>query len=266
MVFIITLLCLFSLLYAKDGDLSVGFIYKDDVPEEAFYLFDWLVVDPDSRLPQKLKEEKFYIKNKRAKIIAYVSVGELEPTREYYREAKKEWILGDNPAWKSKIADVRKQDYVDFLFEKAFNQLKEYDGFFLDTLDSYQRVLKKEEERKDYERALINLIKRLRKTYPDKIIIINRGFEIVEAVKENIDAFVAESLFYGLDLERGLRYKKMKEEDTKWLLDRLNYVKSLGLKVIVIDYVDPKNRRLQREVAKKIYDLGFIPYVSDRLL
>ncbi|MFN3947721.1 MAG: bifunctional glycoside hydrolase 114/ polysaccharide deacetylase family protein, partial [Aquificaceae bacterium] len=266
MVFIITLLCLFSPLDAYAKDMSVGFIFKDKVPEEALYLFDWLVVDPDSRLPQKLREERFYIKKKRAKLIAYVSVGELEPTREYYKEAKKEWILGDNPAWKSKIADVRRDDYVDFYFEKAFNRLKEYDGFFLDTLDSYQRVLKKEEERKEYEKALVKLIKRLRNAYPDKLILINRGFEIVDFVKNQIDAFVAESLFYGLDLEKGLRYKKMKEEDTKWLLDRLNYVKSLGLKVIVIDYVDPKNKKLQREVAKKIYDLGFIPYVSDRLL
>lgn len=264
MVFIITLLCLFSLLYAKD--LSVGFIYRDGVPEEALYLFDWLVVDPDSKLPQKLREEKFYIRNKKAKLIAYVSVGELEPTKEYYKEAKREWMLGDNPAWKSKIADVRREDYVNFLFEKVFNRLKEYDGFFLDTLDSYQKVLKSEKDRRDYEMALVDLIKRLRKTYPNKLILINRGFEIVEYVKDDIDALVAESLFYGLDLERGLRYRKMKEEETRWLLDRLNYVKSLGLKVIVIDYVDPKNRKLQKEVAKRIYELGFIPYVSDRFL
>jgi len=104
-------------LYAKD--LSVGFIYRDGVPEEALYLFDWLVVDPDSKLPQKLREEKFYIRNKKAKLIAYVSVGELEPTKEYYKEAKREWMLGDNPAWKSKIADVRREDYVNFLFEKV---------------------------------------------------------------------------------------------------------------------------------------------------
>jgi hypothetical protein len=32
----------------------------------------------------------------------------------------------------------------------------------------------------------------------------------------------------------------------------------------VIDYVDPKNKKLQKEVAKKIYENGFIPYVADK--
>ncbi|WP_297889979.1 polysaccharide deacetylase [Sulfurihydrogenibium sp.] len=80
-----------------------------------------------------------------------------------------------------------------------------------------------------------------------------------------IDGLVAESLFYGLDVST-MRYKKMKEEDTKWLLDKLNYVKSLGVKVIVIDYVNPKDKKLAKEVAKKIYDLGFIPYITDKNL
>jgi len=74
---------------------------------------------------------------------------------------------------------------------------------------------------------------------------------------------VAESLFYGLDTKT-MKYKKMKEEDTRWLLNKLNEIKNLGVKVIVIDYVDPKDKKLQKEVAKKIYENGFIPYVTDK--
>lgn len=265
--FIVMILAIFTV-YAGKGrgeDLSVGFIYKKDIPEEAFYLFDWLVVEPDNFSPEYLKE-RFYIKNKKSKLIAYVSLGEVEKSRTYYNKLKREWILGENRGWNSKIVDLRAKEYVDFIFENVFQKLKEYDGFFLDTLDSYQLVLKSEEDKKMYEKAIVDVIKKLKKMYPNKIIITNRGFEIVDDVNEDIEALVAESLFYGLEVGKEIKYKKMKEEDTKWLLDKLNYVKSKGIKVIVIDYVEPKNRKLQKEVARKIYQLGFIPYVTDRFL
>ncbi|MBX0312616.1 MAG: endo alpha-1,4 polygalactosaminidase [Sulfurihydrogenibium sp.] len=264
MRYIIRLLCLFNLLFifnlSYGKDLSIGFIYREP-PEEAFYLYDWLVVDPDNFSFEKLKE-KYYIKNKKAKLFAYVSVGEIEPYRKYYKEIDKSWIIGENKDWKTYIADIRKKEYREFLINKVLKNLSQYDGFFFDTLDSYQIALKPSEY-KDYENALAEFIIQVKKTFPDKKIILNRGFEVVPQVKDYIDAVVAESLFYGLDTKT-MKYKKMKEEDTRWLLNKLNEIKNLGVKVIVIDYVDPKNKKLQKEVAKKIYENGFIPYVTDK--
>jgi len=264
MRYIIKLLCLFNLLFvfnlSHGKDLSVGFIYREP-PEEAFYLYDWLVVDPDNFSFEKLKE-KYYIKNKKPKLFAYVSVEEIEPYRKYYKETDKSWIIGKNEDWKTYIADIRKKEYREFLINKVLKNLSQYDGFFFDTLDSYQIALKPSEY-KSYENALAEFIIQVKKTFPDKKIILNRGFEVVPQVKDYIDAVVAESLFYGLDTKT-MKYKKMKEEDIKWLLNKLNEIKNLGIKVIVIDYVDPKNKKLQKEVAKKIYENGFIPYVTDK--
>jgi len=264
MRYIIKLLCLFNLLFvfnlSHGKDLSVGFIYVEP-PEEAFYLYDWLVVDPDNFSFEKLKE-KYYIKNKKPKLFAYVSVGEIEPYRKYYKETDKSWIIGKNKDWKTYVADIRKKEYREFLINKVLKNLSKYDGFFFDTLDSYQIALKPSEY-KSYENALAEFIIQVKKTFPDKKIILNRGFEVVPQVKDYIDAVVAESLFYGLDTKT-MKYKKMKEEDIKWLLNKLNEIKNLGIKVIVIDYVDPKNKKLQKEVAKKIYENGFIPYVTDK--
>jgi TM1410 hypothetical-related protein. len=47
----------------------------------------------------------------------------------------------------------------------------------------------------------------VKKTFPDKKIILNRGFEVVPQVKDYIDAVVAESLFHGLDTKT-MKYKK----------------------------------------------------------
>lgn len=267
MRFIIGLLCLFSLyigLFSKSygKDIAVGFIYREP-PEEAFYLYDWLVVDPDNFSWERF-DEKFYIKNRKAKLIAYVSLGEIEPYRSYYKEIKKDWILGENKAWKTYIADIRNKEYQKFLIEKVIKNLDRFDGIFFDTLDSYQQVLKPQEF-KSYEDSMIDFLKEIRKKYSNKTILVNRGFEIADKVVGIVDGFVAESLFYGIDV-KSMKYKKMSKEDTQWLLDKLSQIKNLGFIVIVIDYVDPKNKKLAKEVAQKIYQLGFIPYVADKNL
>ncbi|MDM7274174.1 bifunctional glycoside hydrolase 114/ polysaccharide deacetylase family protein [Sulfurihydrogenibium azorense] len=267
MRFIIGLLCLFSFymgLFSKSygKDIAVGFIYREP-PEEAFYLYDWLVVDPDNFSWEKF-DEKFYIKNRKAKLIAYVSLGEIEPYRSYYKEIKKDWILGENKAWKTYIADIRNKEYQKFLIEKVIKNLDRFDGIFFDTLDSYQQVLKPQEF-KSYEDSMIDFLKEIRKKYSNKTILVNRGFEIADKVVGIVDGFVAESLFYGIDV-KSMKYKKMSKEDTQWLLDKLSQIKNLGFIVIVIDYVDPKNKKLAKEVAQKIYQLGFIPYVADKNL
>jgi hypothetical protein len=44
----------------------------------------------------------------------------------------------------------------------------------------------------------------------------------------------------------------MKEEDTRWLLNKLNEIKNLGVKVIVIDYVDHRNKNYKKKLLKNI--------------
>ncbi|MFN3870140.1 MAG: endo alpha-1,4 polygalactosaminidase [Aquificaceae bacterium] len=259
------LLSLFFLLFSSYSSstiresLSIGFIYGDSIPEEALSLFNWLVIEHDTGISQS-------IRGKVLKLLAYVSVGEANPGSSYFNEIEDDWVLGENTAWGSKILDVRKEEYRDFFFNRIISRLEDYDGFFLDTLDSYQLVIEDQEERREYELALVEIIREIRNRYPNKIILINRGFEIVDFLKDHIDGLVSESLFYGLDLDNNLNYRRMNIEETDWLLAKLMHVKSLGIKVIVIDYVDDSNFELRKGVAKRIYSLGFVPYVSDKLL
>lgn len=265
MIFIVVFLCLFSY-RAFAEDLSVGFmIYGDPIPRKALYVFDWLVVDPDSEYAKQVMKT-FYPKDRKAKLIAYVSVGEAEPYRDYYKEIPNEWILGKNDVWDSYVVDLRKKEYLEFLLNRVFPRLEAFDGFFLDTLDSHQLFLKNPHDLQRVRENLADLVKSIRNKYTDKLILLNRGFEIMEDVKGYADAIVAESLFYGISYDEKKIYKEMKPEETEWLLSKLKNARELGYKVIVIDYVDPKNRRLQIEVARRIYNLGFIPYVSDKYL
>lgn len=241
----------------------VGVFLHANPPLEMFYAFDWAIVDPDGTDLSKVSRE--LASKKKARVFAYLSVGEVEPYREDFSKVRKEWILGENKYWKSYIVDVRRPEYEKLLMERVKRiSEKGYDGLFLDTLDSYQMVLDKKEW-KSYERAQAEIIKRIKSTYPHLMIITNRGFEIFEDVKGYIDGFLVEGLFSKLDFKTDT-YVPVPEEERKWLLERLKPIKALNIPIIIVDYADLSNKKQVNELIGKISSLGFIPYISEKEL
>jgi len=228
--------------------------------DDILHAYDWVVLDAQNPYVSEI-HERFYLKN-RAKLLAYVSVGEIEKFRSYARELKR-FAIGENPMWDTLVADVRSEEYRLFLLENVIGKAVErgFDGFFLDTLDAYKRSAKKEEY-EEFEKALVELIKEIKRRYPDKLLVLNRGFEIINEVRGLVDGVVAESLFFGLDEERN--YREVSEEEREHLIRELERVKALGIPVIVVDYAHPRDERKARTAVRKILSLGFIPYVGDR--
>ncbi len=260
MRFIIGLLCLLvSLLSVSNAKNlpAVAFIYAKP-PENLLYLYDWIIVDPSTFPPEKLKE-KYYMK-KRGKVIAYLSVGEIGKEEKNF---PRKCIIGINKTWNSKIIDLRKPECYSLIRKMAEHLLKNYDGLFLDTLDSYQLVLP-EKEWKSYEEREVEFIKALKTKFPEKLILVNRAFSIFPEIKPYINGFVAESLFRGLDAAGN--YIKMKREKTEHLLSELQKVRKSGVPTVVIDYLPPDAEEERRALVRKIYKLGFIPWITDRYL
>ena len=229
-------LCLFSVLFIKFlFAFSIGFNYRYNVPKEAFQIYDWLVINPNVK---KYKTS--------SKLIAYISMEEYETKLPYK-------IIGYNKEWKSYIYDIRDKNYQKFLLKNIKNA-KDFDGFFFDTIDSYELT---KVDKNGYKKALVAFFKKVKKEYPNKIIIFNRGFELTDEVKPT--AIVAED-FFTLD------GKPLSESDKKWLTDKLNDAKSKGILPIVIEYVEPFNKDKAVKLAKKIVKEGYIPYVADKNL
>jgi len=235
------LLCILSLLVFQLFALSVGFNYSKNPPVEIFNLYDWVVIDPNANVDLK------YIKSfNRAKIFAYVSIIE-------NRNLNKNWKIGENKTWNNSIYDIRNPAYRQYLLNKL-KKLQNYDGFMFDTLDSYKLALKKSEY-KSYEKALASFIREVHRMFPNKKIILNRGFEILDMVHDSIDAVLAENLFF-------LNYKPQKQEDFEQLNRELQKVKSYGLIPIVIEYSkDPLN---ELDLARKIKEMGYVPFITNK--
>lgn len=238
---------------------SIAFYYGADPDVEILSQFDRLVLEPDNISEEQLVQ----LTAESASAFAYLSVGEVGPSREYASELLHEWILGSNPAWSSSILDLSDMELRAFLLNRVgMLDRAGYQGVFLDTMDSYQLVTKTPEERSEQQAGLISLISSISIRYPSLRIIVNRGFEVLDDIAGQVEAVAAESLYASWNNEAG-EYTTVSNADRAWLIDKLRYAQQqLNLDVIAIDYVPPHKRTQAREVATKITRLGFIPWVA----
>ena len=238
---------------------SIAFFYAANPPFKKLKTFDIVVVDPDNAGTSP-KEHQTENNN----LFAYVSVGEADPCRPFFKRVDPVWLIADNSNWGTKVVDLANPAWRNFFLEQIVEPLwaAGYRGFFLDTLDSYQLV-KDKGRIPQLTEGLIEVIREIKRRHPEAKLILNRGFDVLKQIKDVTFAVAAESLFQNFNPATGT-YGIVKEQDRIWLLDHLNAVRKSGLPVIAIDYVDPSERGLARSTANKIKELGFIPWVTDK--
>ena len=238
---------------------STAFFYGKPVPVEFLTQYEQVVVEPDN-----IDDIKPLI-SKGIKLFAYLSVGEINPSRPWFSEIPDQWLLGKNADWGSSIVDLSNKDWQSYLLDKLMLPLwkQGYKGFFLDTLDSYQRISDDSIQRLIQQQALIDLIRTMHERFPGVKLIFNRGFELLPDIADYAVALAAESLFQRWNAASNT-YSQVPPTDHDWLLKKLNQTRDqYGLQIIVIDYVSPAQSALAKDVAKKIAALGFTPWVSN---
>ena len=239
---------------------STAIFYASQPPVELLGQYQRVVVEPDNITAQELAA----LHAKGAKVFAYLSIGEVNSTRKWYKQVDPDWILGRNNVWDSEVMDLAKPGWQNFVIKQLVAPLadKGYDGLFLDTMDSFHIYATNQAARDRQAQALASLLQTIRKTYPNIHLIANRGFEVMSTVAPQLEAVAAESLFASWDNARKT-FRTVKLEDTKWLMEKLTSLKrDYGLDIIVIDYLPIAHREDARTLAKKIQDLGFVPWVT----
>ncbi len=239
---------------------STAFYYAPDPPLDELSQFDRLVLEPDNIQAAELQA----LTDRGAVAFAYLSVGEVGPTRAYASELDPRWILGKNPAWDSDVLDLANPDLRNFLLTRAGQlQAEGYGGLFLDTMDSFNLIADTDAERERQQAGLISLINGFGTAFPDLRIITNRGFEVLDDIAPQIEAVAAESLYASWN-NAEQSYGEVPAADREWLLGKLGHARdSLQLDVIAIDYVPASRRDEARRVAARIASHGFIPWVAN---
>ncbi|WP_105189213.1 endo alpha-1,4 polygalactosaminidase [Pseudoalteromonas sp. T1lg48] len=233
---------------------SIAFYYGDIDSTRELLSYERVVVSPEQLSAAQLQQ----LKSANTQVFAYLSLGEAD---EQLAPRFSSAVLGYNEQWQASIMDASAKSWRQHLFTQA-QQLRAagFDGFFLDTLDSYQLVLEQGQFNAQ-QQALISLIDELQVHGP---ILLNRGFELYPHLAQPPLAVVAESLFHSYDYQ-GKHYQKQSAEDTQWLMAQLQQVQASNIEVIVIDYL-PAEDAQRIKAAQDIAVLGFTPYISDPML
>ncbi len=246
------------LLSTLSADRRYAFIYSKNIDDRFINFYDKVVVEADAI-------DNIYAIRYPEKMVAYVSIGEIEPWRKIETRYRKSWIISKNRTWNSLIADLRKVGYQNFIFERIAHLYKQgYRNFFLDTIDAYHVTAKDKKLFRGQQKALISFIHKLHTRYPHAKLIINRGFELLPEIHNDIDGVVAESLIARYNHAKKA-YLKVPKKDQEWLLVNFRKAQKYGLDVISIEYSN-KSTKERLKIARQVKKMGFIPYVTDGLL
>ena len=239
--------------------LSHAFWYANNPPIDLLSQFDRIVVQPGNISNKEIQQ----LQQHGGKILAYLSIGEDGLGAASGNAALHDAVLGENTAWQTSVMDLSSPAWQQHLIEKAQVFLKRgIDGFFLDTMDSYQLPELSSEQKAVQQKSLIDIVQRIHALGPDIPLTVNRGFEVIETIAPFIEAMAAESLYQSWD-NGSRRYQPVPEEDRNWLRSQLTDIQSeYNLHIVVLDYLPPAKRTEARELALKIAQEGFIPWIA----
>lgn len=174
--------------YAPDASLDISWVSK----------YDALILESNAISPETLKDIKDL--NPNIFLIGYLSAGETaalltdpttgEPLDIYFLDESGHPLM--NPNWSSYYVDANKSLWHDLVLHQYLPSIfaKGYDGVFLDTVDTSAHPLFKESTS-----GMIDLIRAIKLNFPDKKLVINRGFHLLQGNANDISAVIDGVMF-----------------------------------------------------------------------
>ncbi|MBQ3678036.1 MAG: endo alpha-1,4 polygalactosaminidase [Succinivibrio sp.] len=239
---------------------SICFYYNEVESIRELLNFDRVVLDPSNVTDRQISD----LHAAGITVYSYITVGEYdESLPDYLKDAKRT----DNEEWKSSIMDVTSPLWHEYILKRV-EELKKrnFDGLFLDTLDSFNAYSDEEEDKAYYDRqveGLTRLVNDIHSVMPR--LIFNRGFEIFDRISFKPEAVGAESVYKTYSASDD-SYIDVSASERRWIIDNLNHVKSAGVEAIGLDYLPDSDTEERIKLAEKITALGYTPYVSDGML
>jgi len=205
-------------------------------------------------------------------IIAYLSIGEAEIYRYYWkrrwnnRRHRPSWIGKESKEWKGNylvtywnrtwqnIIFGSRNSYVDRILKAGF------DGFYIDRADAYYRFGDNQQARNRMSDFVIRLSHYIRSKKPDAAIMMQNAEELLTNVKlvDAIDAIAKEDLLYGISYNEELN----KQDDIVWSTDLLEGAKKRGKRIFVVEYLTKPS--FIANAKKYMKDHGYVFYYGPR--
>lgn len=238
---------------------SVAFWYAAQPPLSELAQFDWVVVEPIHMTPAQVD----FLSGQGAQPFAYLSVGELDDYQARLNPSLLDLAAGEtrNTSWNSRVMDLTSEGWKAHLLDRAADYARQgYRGLFLDTMDSF--TLLPEDQRAAQRDALVGILGELDQRHPELKLFLNRGFEVHGDLAAGVvDAVAVESIHSGWDAARQV-YRPVPQADRDWLAGQLQPLRDKHIPIVAIEYLPLDRRAEARELAARLTDEGFLPYIS----
>ncbi len=238
--------------------------------------YDLVVIDysrdgcNDGRFTRQEVEQMKKKGGKRRLVVAYMSIGEAEPYRFYWKKGWKpghpQWLLKPNPRWPDNyrvkywdpewqsIIYGNENSYLDQIIEAGF------DGVYLDIVDGYEKfVAKRPRAKKEMKMFIRDLAAYARIVKGDKDFgLFPQNAPELLTDKKYLDLLTGigkeEVYYFDTDDETG-------EEDRQWDEELLDKVVKAGKLVLTVDYCHEREHIV--DTIKRARKKGYIPYCTD---
>jgi len=249
---------------------------------------DWIVLDAafNSDTPwQRTDLDAIRRSQPGRKIIAYISIGEAEDYRPYWRKewgshgkltaTAPKWLGTENPEWKGNyIVKYWHSEWQQLMLSTIDDAMaRGFDGVYLDIVDGFQAFEREgkdsiddrvnPETKQTYRRDMVDWVKtiatRARAKNPSALIIPQNGSQLLAHPDflATISAIGIEDLFTNGN-------KLQSKADTREVLSYLKRMTEKQKPILLIEY--PKSAERQALVKKLAHENGLLWLVTDRQL
>ncbi len=223
-----------------------------------------LIVDPDDASFSRNKLEQL---TEKKIVLAYLSVGEAEDYRDYWRSYWKrddpEWLHAENPEWKGNY----KVKYWFPEWQRIIEQyiaeimIQGYSGLYLDVIEAYEYWEYKHEP--NARQLMIDFVKKIKlfvqEINSSTLVFVQNGEELFsdDSYLKTIDGIGREDVWFDDDA-------RVSEDELEKVLSYLDLVRSANKTVLIIDYPSDKKKRC--EVRAKAQEKRYLAYTPTREL
>ncbi len=196
------------------------------------------------------------IKSQNEKVLAYISLGEVNAHAKHYGLLKNNTV-GRNATWDSYYLDLTSEKTIDVLMDVISESIDQgYDGFFLDNFDNFG-PWGKQVSQKD---SLVSLVKKISEKYPHHTFLQNSGLDLIAETAPYVDGIVTESVATDYSFKEK-KYQLRAANDFEKRLARLTAIhETYNLPVSLIEYADTKVLRDATE--KRLKRTGFDYFIG----
>lgn len=224
--------------------------YEKITPAEARN-YDLIIVEPN----HYNKSEITALKSTGTNVLAYVSLGEVNPGRWYFPILAERGFLGKNENWDSYYINLADSVTYKFFFTDVFSELtfKGFDGFFLDTIDAVAPYTSRSHLQPHMERMITELDAR----YPEHFIVQNAGLFLLDKTADVVDAVLIEDVATHYDFKTD-SYSLKEEEKYRQKVSIIKKISNTkALPFLIVDFATSISVRQQ--AVQRLDTLAF-PY------